>query len=131
MYHYQVDLIFCLRYLGSGCFMVDLYYTHRIEYSTVQSIISEVCSQIWNVLLNVCIPKPSKEDWLKICSNFEKNANFPNCLGAIDGKHVRIKKPSHSGSLYYNYKNFFSLVLLAIWDTDYCFTYIDVGLYGK
>ncbi|XP_068211223.1 uncharacterized protein [Palaemon carinicauda] len=120
-----------LRYLGSGCSMADLHYSHKIGYSTVQSIIKEVCSQIWNVLLNECMPKPSQENWLRICTDFEKNAHFPNCLGAVDGKHIRIIKPSDSGSLYYNYKNFFSLVLLAVCDADYCFTYIDVGSYGK
>lgn len=111
--------------------MAELHYAHRIGYSTIHNIITDVCSQIWSVLLSESMPKPSQETWLRICTEFEKYANFPNCIGAIDGKHIRIIKPSHSGSLYYNYKNYFSLVLLAVCDADYCFTYIDVGAYGK
>lgn len=36
-----------------------------------------------------------------------------------------------SGSLFYNYKNYFSIVLLAIVDVNYKFIYIDVGAFGK
>lgn len=38
---------------------------------------------------------------------------------------------SGSGSLYYNHKKYFSVVLLAVCDADYKFTYIDVRAYGK
>ena len=56
-----------------------------------------------------CILQFNEQMWCKIVEGFEKRDNFPNCLGALDGKHVRIFKPSMSGSLYYNYKNLFSI----------------------
>lgn len=52
-------------------------------------------------------------------------------MGAIDGKHVRVFCPKRSGSLYYNYKLFYSIVLLAVVDANYRFMYVDVGSYGK
>ncbi|XP_071534104.1 uncharacterized protein [Panulirus ornatus] len=36
-----------------------------------------------------------------------------------------------SCSMYHNYKKFFSTVLLAMCDTNYSFTYVDIGAYGK
>ena len=52
-------------------------------------------------------------------------------IGAIDGKHVRIKYPKNTRSLHHKYKGFFSLILLAISDSNYCFIWFDVGQYGS
>ena len=71
---------------------------------------------------------PSKEeDWMKISNEFEKQWNFPHCIGALDGKHVLFQKPIRSGSTYFKYKHTFSIVLMALVDADYNFIYIDVG----
>ncbi len=111
--------------------MSDLHFTYRIGISTISLIIKEVCRAVWYCLKNSCMPLPDKERWLAISNDFLQNSDFPNCIGAIDGKHVRVIKPSNSGSLYYNYKNYFSVQLLAICDANYCFIYVDIGDYGK
>ena len=46
---------------------------------------------------------------------------MPHCLGTIDSKHIAMRQPKHSGSLWHNYWGFFSLVLLAICDARYLF----------
>ena len=51
---------------------------------------------------------------------------LPN-LGALDGKHVAIKRPVDSGSIFYNYTGFYSIVLMALVDAKYNFVWIYVG----
>ena len=55
----------------------------------------------------------------------------PNCIGAIDGKHIEIQTPHNGGSLFFKYNKTFSVVLLALVDANYKFTIMDVGGYGK
>ncbi|KAL4720201.1 hypothetical protein ACJJTC_008719 [Scirpophaga incertulas] len=40
------------------------------------------------------MPELKENDWLKISEDFYKRTNFPNCLGAVDGKHYRLEKPN-------------------------------------
>ena len=42
-----------------------------------------------------------------------------------------MQAPSNTGSLYYNYKKHFSIVLLAVADAQYKFTVVDIGAYGQ
>lgn len=97
--------------------------------STISKIVKEVCQAIWLVMRRSCIPQPTKQLWESITIGFEKDANFPHCIGAVDGKHIRITSPGDS--MCFNYKDYHSVVLMAIADTKYRFVHVDIGSYGK
>ena len=48
-------------------------------------------------------------------------------MGALDKKHISIKAPPKSGSLFYNYKGYFSTNLFVLLDVNYKFIYVDTG----
>lgn len=77
------------------------------------------------------LAEPTRQTWEVAANGFLEKWKFPNCVGSIDGKHVTIKCPQRSGSMYFSYLKKFSIVLLAIVGPDYKFICIDVGGYGK
>ncbi|XP_068116824.1 uncharacterized protein [Hyperolius riggenbachi] len=124
-------LLITLRFLASGHTYTALHYEFRMGISTVQKIVMTTCEVLWKRLQprHMCFPTVQK--WIEIADNYWMKHNFPNCLGAIDGKHIRLVCPPCSGSKFFNYKKYFSIVLMAVVDADYRFTYIDIGNYGS
>nr|XP_039248879.1 protein ALP1-like [Styela clava] len=124
-------LILTIRYLATGASQLDLAFSFRIGHSTVGTILRETMSALWKELVNEVMPPPSPKKWLEIAKEFNFRWQCPNCIGALDGKHVRIKCPPNSGSEFYNYKGYFSIVLLAVCDAQYRFVIVDIGNSGR
>jgi len=54
-------------------------------------------------------PLIEPDEWREVIDRFNTKWNFPHAFGALDGKHIPIKAPPKSGSLYYSYTGFFSI----------------------
>lgn len=117
--------------MATGDSLRTIAFSYRLGHSTVQGIIGEVCTAIISKFLQECIPTPTEGKWKAIANEFWNLWNFPNCLGALDGKHIEIVAPPNSGSNFFNYKRTFSVVLLALVDAHYKFIAVDIGSYGK
>lgn len=100
-------LCVCLRYLVTGDAQVTIAARHRMSATIVGRIINETCEVLWNTLIEKgYLKNPStEEEWKAISKQFEQSWNFPNCIGALDGKYVLMQAPANSGSAYFNYKS--------------------------
>ena len=126
-----VRLAVTLKYLATGETYHSLSFAFRVPHNTISQIIKDVCQAIIDEYANEVVDTPtSPDDWKLVVRNFSSRWNFDHCLGALDGKHVAITKPNNSGSEYFNYKGFFSIILLALVDADYKIIWADVGTPG-
>ncbi|XP_073444648.1 uncharacterized protein [Dendrobates tinctorius] len=124
-------LMVTLQFLATGESFAFLHYQFRLGILTISGIVQQTCRALWDCLKKEYIPQPTQERWLEIADNFQQICQFLNCFGAVDGKHIRIAKPIGSGSEFFNYKKFFSIVLMAIADSKCKFIAVDIGVYGR
>lgn len=99
--------------------------------SILYEIIADVSKINWDVLSKIYLKNKTPAEWEVVADEFQEKWKIHNCIGALDGKHIRIIKPPHSASAFFNYKKYFSFVLMGMCDANYKFTWIDVGDYGE
>ncbi|XP_068090140.1 uncharacterized protein [Hyperolius riggenbachi] len=119
-------LIVTLRYLATGESFASLRVLFLMGTTTIGKILKETCQAIWEELKSSIMPEPTQQQWLENVDLFWQSTQFPNCIGALDGRLIRILMPPMSESRTYNYKRHFSMVLAAIVDNNYNFVTIDV-----
>lgn len=146
----DIRLSCALYYLATGNSFQSMQVLFRLPQCTISKLMPETLDAIHKVLepdhlkviecmhtISLCqfashvsfrfVQFPSTaEEWQAIADGFER-WNFPNCLGAVDGKHCTMIAPPNAGSVFFNYKGHHSIVLMAVCDARYRFTYIDVG----
>ena len=105
--------------------------SYRIGFATIRKVVPETCRAIWTELGPGLMALPSPEQWRQHAVEFQQDWQFPNCVGAVDGKHVMMEKPANSGSINYNYKGFCSIVLMAVVDAKCRFRFVSVGSHGQ
>jgi len=88
--------------LSTGTCFKALQFDFHIGKSTIAEIVREACTMIWTILQPLEMPQPTKNQWLEIAGTFYSKTNFPNCLEAIDGKHIRCRNSPNSVSYYFN-----------------------------
>ena len=81
----------CCRYLATGCSFKTLGYSFRMSDVTVGRIVKETCEAIWDNLHVLHIPFPKEDEVEPIVQGFWNKWKFLNCVGCIDGRHVRLR----------------------------------------
>ena len=80
-----------MRHLATGATDAELGYNFRVGKETIQKFVPDVARAIVNEFAAevTSLPK-TNEGWLEVAGDFEARWNLPHCLGAFDGKHIRI-----------------------------------------
>lgn len=81
-----------------------------------------MCTTICSVLKDECFPQPTAEKLKEISEKFDKRLNFPNCIGGVGFKSIRVMKPQFTSI---NKRDYF--IVKAVVDCDYQFVYVDIG----
>ncbi|XP_041469954.1 putative nuclease HARBI1 [Lytechinus variegatus] len=121
-----------IRHLASGSKYRDMQYGWRVPHNTISKVVRGVCTAISEEHLDEQMTCPTNdEEWREIANDWLQRWNFPNTIGAIDGKHVACKAHPNSGSEYYNYKGLFRIILVALVSSDYKVIWADVSGNGS
>lgn len=73
----------------------------------------------------------TSDAWEAVARKYNELWNYPNYIGAVDGKHVVMVAPPNAGSVFYNYKRSHSIILMGIADAAYKLLYVNVGCNGR
>ena len=121
-----------MRYLATGESYTSLSCQFRVGSSTISKFLPQVCRAVQDEFIREYVRCPTTPDgWKELEREFRIRWNVPHALGALDSKHVALKKPKHTAALYHNYKGFFSVVMLALVDGQYKFRWVDAGSIGS
>ena len=133
----EARLPVCLYRLGRGDYLSTLAELNGMGTSTVCTIVVEVCKSIvkhlWQPFVSAHFPL-SPNGIEEITNSFKPKWQFPCCFGAVDGCHIPIKFPrggQESAKEYRNFKNFYSIVIMAIVDAKMRFTWASSGFPGN
>ncbi|KAL6736016.1 hypothetical protein Aduo_006412 [Ancylostoma duodenale] len=119
------------RFIGHGSSYQSLSAEFTCGERTVSAVVDEVTEAVIKVLFGRAFPRLVRRDFEDIAHRTQARYDYPRAIGFMDGKHVAIKKPAHSGSGYFNYMKFHSIILLACCDCDYNIIAFDVGAPGR
>ncbi|XP_031789426.1 protein ALP1-like isoform X1 [Nasonia vitripennis] len=127
----EMRLAAVLNFLAHGNSIQKSAWMFLIGRSTMYRLVTEVCTAICNVLEEKYVSFPSQDDLSVIANMYWRIWHMPNCFGAIDGKHIRVKAPPNSGSYFFNYKKHFSIVLMGLSDAFCRFIWVNIGDFGS
>ena len=135
--HPMTRLAVCLYRLARGDYLHTIGELVGLGTSTVSVIVQEVCSAIvnrsWKPFVEKNMPKTLQEIKENMAT-FDELWQFPFSFGAVDGCHLPMKCPKgglESAKEYHNFKNFYSIVVMAIVDARNRFMWASSGFPGN
>ena len=120
-----------LLHLDTGDNYKSLMYLFYVPQNNTSILAEGVCQAFWDEYgVEVVSIPTTAEGWKAIAVGYSSRWNSHHVIGALDCKHIRIRCPANRGSQFYNYKGYHSIVLIALVDANYRFTWVQVGAPG-
>jgi hypothetical protein len=130
-------LAICLYRLGRGDYLYTISELFGIGLSTVQNIVLEVSQAIvknlWKSAVMDLFPSNTDQVTAKII-DMEQLWQFPCAWATVGGCHLPIVCPaggSQARKEYHNFKDFYSIVMMAIVDAKDRFVWVSIGFPGN
>ena len=121
-----------LPYVASGETFLSLEYQFRVSRRSIARIVERVAEAVIEELQDEYLKTPNTvSKWLEISEKFSQRWNFPNTIGAVDGKHIVLEQPKNSSSHYHDYKGTDSIIWMAVVGPEYQSLYTEVGMNGR
>ena len=118
-------LAICLYLLARGDYLYTIGEMVRLEESTVCQKVVKICTKIH-------FPK-TNDEFKETLVDMDAELQFPYAFATFDGSHLSIKCPSgeqEAMKYYYNFKNFYTVILLGLVDINYRFIWATLGALG-
>lgn len=118
-----------LRFLATGDSYKSLQYSFRVAHNTISHIVPETCRAIVAAFGDEELQVPqTPEAWQEVARGFEERWNFPHVIGAIDGKHIRLRNPPKGiTSTTRSSTPWYYLQLLMLHTSSYTSTWVPLG----
>ena len=129
----EMRLAICLYRLGRGDYNCTIAEMAGVGTSTVSTIVQDISESIVNNIWDNSVANHFPEDEAQFKEkmlDMEQHWQFPCCWAAVDGCHIPIKCPAGGLEIckeYHNFKNFYSIVLMALVDANYGFIWASCG----
>ena len=123
--------------LSRGDYLFTIGEMCGLQKSTACMIVNESCRVIINTYWDESVKKhfPTSEDEIQhVMGKFGEEWQFPCAFAAVDGSHLPVKCPNGGAQAmkqYFNFKGFYSIVLMALVDAEYRFIWASVGAPGN
>lgn len=92
--------------------------------STIYNTVKKITHYFATISADYIKWPTEQDDMCEIANGFYRKQKLKGVLGAIDGTHIKIKKPQADQEVYYNRKGYHSLLLQGV--ADHKKRFIDV-----
>ncbi|CAN0164218.1 unnamed protein product, partial [Laminaria digitata] len=121
-----------MNQLGSGHGLIVVSSMFNVSERDIFKITKSVARRVMDSLKEVCVAWPDSEEQAEIWENWETENPLRKVIGVIDASHIKIPPPPKNiRKQFYNFKQFHSVILMAVVDNHGFFRWFSADSPGS